>query len=128
MDYKNRNYFVGKKYNIDVTAQAYYENEAITAEQENTYAIFLEIQTNKMTGRIEKLLKDFYEDIDFEKFYLYQDKIKKGAPGEFLTPKYLLIQRDGECALLFDDENDLDNGMVVILYPKEEVMTQDNYL
>ena len=98
----------GEIFTIKVVADAYYEHEKITEEQEQLYLAFKKIPA----GKIEALLAQFYE----------------GAPNEFLTPTTLCITREGECALLFDDDNDPDNGMVAKLFPEEEVMTQDEFL
>lgn len=44
------------------------------------------------------------------------------------TPRTLLVQRDGETALLCDDINDEDNGIAIILSPEKRITTQDEYL
>jgi len=114
----------GKKHKITVAANAYYEHELITGEQEKAYLAFKEIPTS----RIEELLKQFYEELVWENFYVDKDDLIKGSPSEFLTPIELVIEQEGICALLFSDKNDLDNGIAVKLYPEEEVMTQDEFL
>jgi hypothetical protein len=131
----------GKSYGVEVTAEADCEEDTITAEQEKTYADFTANKTAKQK-RIEELLAEFYDENPLENLYHFledyledrginpaefQKNIRKHLP-EFLEPKYLKIDEEGGCALFFDDEIDPDNGMVVVLSPEEEVMSQDEYL
>ena len=69
----------GKKYTIRVRASAFYEHEVITGEQEKAYMAFKEVPAEK----IEKLLKQFYENLDFEEFYLDRDELIKVLPMNF---------------------------------------------
>lgn len=83
----------------------------MTAEQEAAYADF---KGNKDTRLItvEKLLDAFAEGNSVKRF----------------IPQTLLFQRNGGYALLFDDNQDEDGGIAVILAPKAEVKSQDEYL
>ena len=101
----------GKSISIIVKAKAYYEKDGITSEQEAAFSDF----SNNKEQRLkitEKLLSD-YSTVD--------------AADRFV-PRTLLFERDGSYALLFDDNNDEDNGIAVCLAPSEQVLTQDEYL
>ena len=106
----------GKVYEIIVDAEAYYENEEITSEQEVTYQTFTELKAEKQ-GVIESLLSSYYGD-----------KITTEQFCEILRPTSLVINREGGCALLFDDNEEPDNGLAAVIIPDEEIMTQDEYL
>lgn len=101
----------GKEYNIIVKAKAYFEKDGVTDEQENSYRAFKD-NKNDCIKLVEKLLKEL---------------ISEDASIRF-TPRVLLFQRNGEYALLLDDKDDEDGGVVVCLAPKVEVMFQDEYL
>jgi len=105
----------GSSYSVKVTAESYSEDEAITKEQENAYKKFKSVLSKKQTAT-EKLLSDYLDDAGAEQL------------RSRLTPKFLIINDEGECALLFDDTEDEDDGLAVVLLPEEEVMTQDEYL
>lgn len=100
-----------QQFEIVVKAKAYFEEDGITPEQENAFAKF---NDNKMEhlSSVEKLLTDYSDS---------------NAQARF-TPKVLLFERDGSYALLLDDVEDEDDGVVVVLSPTEKVMTQDEYL
>jgi len=104
----------GKTYNILISAESYYEEDDITSEQEKSYVSFKEMKAVKQ-NTIEMLLSQYFKD--------QEDDL-----CDFLTPTALVIQSNGDYALLFDDANDRDNGIAVALSPEEEVMTQDEYL
>lgn len=101
----------GTNQNVVVKAKAYHESDGVTAEQEAAYADF---KGNKDTRLItvEKLLDAFAEGNSVKRF----------------IPQTLLFQRNGGYALLFDDNQDEDGGIAVILAPKAEVKSQDEYL
>ena len=40
----------------------------------------------------------------------------------------LLFGRNGECALLCDDNNEPDEGIAICIYPKAVIKSQDDYL
>ena len=129
----------GKSYPIKVTAESYYEEDSITKEQEEAYASFTENKAVKQQ-RVEALLLEYYKENPLENLYHQESleycdvniaefkiNIKQQLPN-VLTPRILVIDDEGTCALLFDDKIDPDNGIAVILSPTEEVMTQDEYL
>ena len=103
-------------YSIKVKARSYYEEDGITAEQESAYMEFKTLKAEKQRI-IESMLSQFYKN------ERNADQLRKQ-----LTPTMLVIERDGAYALLFDDEDDLDNGLAAVLSPEEKVLTQDEYL
>jgi len=106
----------GRTFAIIVNAKAYYQTEEITAEQETAYSAFNDQKAEKQRI-IESLLISYYDDIISGEQLLKQ-----------LTPTKLTINSEGGCAMLFDDEEDPDNGLAVTIFPDEDVMTQDEYL
>ncbi len=100
----------GCDYIITIKIQAYFEEEGITREQENTYINFINTEEIKINS-IEKLLKEYSDSAELR-----------------FIPKTLLIDRDGSYALLFDDDDNPDDGIAVCLAPEEKIMSQDEYL
>ena len=98
----------GYSCSVLVKVKAYYEKDGITKEQQAACKYFLEHE-QKLMAKAEELLDDY-------------------GKSDVVTPTMLVIQPDGEIALLLDDEEDEDNGMAVVLYPEPECMTQDEYL
>ena len=105
----------GETYKVKVRANAYYEEDGITLEQEASYSLFKEKQTEKLHV-VETLLLQYATNPDL-----------KQLSTRFI-PKTLVIWNNGDYALLFFDKNDPDNGIAVTLSPKEEIMSQDEYL
>ena len=60
---------------------------------------------------MEKLLLDYSDDAALR-----------------FTPSSLYFDRDGGCALLCDDEQDLDEGIAVCILPEKSVEYQSDYL
>ena len=100
----------GHSYVVTVKIQAYLEEDGITKEQENAYINFLNTEEIKMSC-IERLLKEYSASAELR-----------------FIPKTLLIDRDGAYALLFDDEDNPDDGIAVCLEPEEKIMSHDDYL
>lgn len=100
----------GKVYLITLKIQAYYEEEGITAEQEQAYLDYSKAEADK-TKRIEELLTAYDSDAQMR-----------------FVPKMLLFNKDGSYALLCDDQDVLDEGIAVCLSPEEKVVLQDDYL
>ena len=100
----------GHSYVVTVKIQAYLEEDGITKEQENAYINFLNTEEIKMSC-IERLLKEYSASAELR-----------------FIPQTLLIDRDGAYALLFDDEDNPDDGIAVCLEPEEKIMSQDDYL
>jgi len=104
-------YFYGTNYNVVVKAKAYHESDGVTAEQESAYADFKGNKDARLI-MVENLLDDFADANSAKRF----------------IPQTLLFQRNGGYALLLDDKQDEDGGIAVILAPKAEVKSQDEYL
>lgn len=100
----------GKVYPITLKIQAYYEEDGITAEQEQAYLDFSNTESDKMK-KIEELLDNYAPD----------------AVSRF-TPRMLLFNKDGSYALLCDDQENIEEGIAVCLSPEELVISQDDYL
>ena len=104
-------FFSNRKKDIVIHAKAHGATEKITPEQEAAYSYF-EGNLNSIMKQIENALrKDSGED--FAKRY---------------TPAMLLIKKDGKSALLFDDADDIENGLAVSFTPDIRIMTQDEFL
>ena len=89
---------------IVVSADAYFESDLITKEQENSYSEFIQ-NTDEILNAIELLVS-----------------------GVKYIPVLLIIKRNGEYGLVFDDVDDVDGGIVVTIKPKMEVLSVDQYL
>lgn len=100
----------GKCYNVIVKAKAYYERDGITIKQEET---FLDYIANKVIHQksMEQLLREYSDNAETR-----------------FTPKTILFERDGACAVLFDDAYNPDEGIALCLYPNKKIMLQDDYL
>ena len=100
--------FFDTKYKITVSAAAYYETDKITEEQEISYSEFLENEKmilNKIQEQIDAL--------DGKTRYI---------------PCLLLIQENGDYALIFDDKDDVEAGIAVTIKPEYSVLDTDQYL
>ncbi len=99
-----------KTYKVIVKAKAYFEKDGVTNAQEEAYNTFNENKNYKIQ-LTEKLLNEYAEN-----------------PVERFVPRTFLIDRDGSCAILFDDKDNIDDGIAVCLSPKEIILMQDDYL
>ena len=103
-------------YNIVVKAKAYAESDGLTSEQEKSYTDFMN-RCESLLQTVENLLSEYCKTEDVK------------AIVARMTPTSLLLERDGGCALLFNDTEDADNGVAVcLLSTPPQVMTQDEYL
>lgn len=110
---KSRIALFEKKYEITISASAYDEKEMITGEQEESYKKF-EANRNLFQSICEvELLKIAQND--------------ESARANY-TPKMLVIQKDGETALLIDDHNDMEGGIAIVILPETKVESLDEYL
>ena len=103
--------FYGKEYGITLKARAYRKEDGITAAQDKALSDFA-IQKDAVLKIAEVML----------------DKFRNGNGAAYFIPRTLLFERDGSYALLCDDSMDVDNGVAVCLAPKQEVLSQDEYL
>lgn len=102
--------FFGKSHNIIVTAFAYYEQDKITAEQEASYEQF-KVEKKNQISKIENILLNFSDDADNR-----------------FVPSELIFQRNGDCALLFDDKKNQEDGIAVCIKPVFQILSQEEYL
>ena len=101
----------GKTNNITIKAKAYEETDGITDAQKLAFNDFKENTATRL-NEAEAMLST----------------IADGEPSRRFKPRTLLFNRSGEYALLCDDESDPDDGVAVVLSPKQRVVSQDDYL
>lgn len=97
-------------FQIIVSAESYYEVDQITEAQEDAYTSFLE-NKDSWIKKIENILTD----------------CSANASKRFI-PALLKIAQDGSTAMVFDDTDDVEGGIVVCLTPTFEVKPIDQYL
>ncbi|XDZ50300.1 hypothetical protein AB8Q18_08830 [Neisseriaceae bacterium CLB008] len=102
-----------KKYVIQCVFDAYSENEVVTDEQKKSYQLFMEKQ-------------EYFEGLIFENLTKYMHS--GGVPTGTATPKTLLFKRNGDFGLLLDCDWDIENGVVIVIYPEVKVGIQDIFL
>ena len=95
-------------YEIVINCLAYEKDEPITEEQQAACADFA-AHEGEILKKIERMIEEFGDRARF-------------------TPTVLFIEQDGAYAMLFDDSADEDDGIAVCISPKEEILTQDQYL
>lgn len=95
-----------KKYDIIVSADAYYADESITEKQREAYNDFL-LNENSIIAKIESELSN---------------------TRECFVPKVIKIQKNGDLAILFDDMENEEDGIAVCITPKFEILSIDQYL
>lgn len=100
-----------KKYNIIVSADAYYESEGITEAQNDAYSYFLN-EENSILNKIQGKLMDVY---------------KNNVENRFI-PTTLKVEKNGNMGLLFDDSISPDEGFVVTITPEMKILDLDYYL
>lgn len=102
--------FCGKEKNIVVKAKAYYEQDGITDAQKAAIDKYKR-EKSKISNDITDLMEKSYRN-DKERF----------------VPKTILVGREGELALLCSDNKNPDEGIAICVYPKLEIVSQDDYL
>lgn len=102
-----------RTYPIVVSADACYEYEKVTAQQISAYSNFLETQDDILLKIENALVKEAGN--------------KETAINRF-KPAMLVIRKNGDYAMLFDDADEPENGIAICIKPKFEVMTSDEYL
>lgn len=98
-------------FSVILNAMAYYEKDGVTDQQLEAIRALSKNLENTMHNAETQLT----------------NYVGLQAAQRF-TPRTLLVQRDGETALLCDDINDEDNGIAIILSPEKRITTQDEYL
>lgn len=96
---------------VILKVRAYRETDGITDEQQEALRYFKNHSVEQMKD-VEDLLTSYAGKEHNDRF----------------VPRTLIIERDGEMALLCDDENFPDNGIAVVLYPIRKIVMQDDYL
>ena len=99
-------------FSIVVSADAYFPSDEITEEQAKAYKSFLENYNEIIANTEQKLIEE--------------GKTKENALDRFI-PKMLKIKRNGDFGIVFDDKEDFENGLVVTIKPKYELMSTDEY-
>ena len=99
--------FHGEYKRITVSAEAFYEKDAITEDQENSFVSFLRSKEEVMQ-KIEAKVN--------------------AIGGHNYVPTLLLIRRNGESALIFDDKTDPEGGIAIVIDTDYEVYDIDQYL
>ena len=100
----------GETYSIKVKIQAYEPEDSIPPAQEQACRTYIENEAENLKS-MEQLMLDFSSD----------------AASRF-SPRTLLFKKNGSCALLCDDERDLDEGIAVCILPEKSVEYQSDYL
>ena len=105
--------FFGKQCKIEILAEAYSEIEKATDAQIASYDEF----SRNSEGILKKV----------QRLLAYEAGDEKTAECRF-SPVMLHISQNGNYALLFDDSEDYENGIVVTIKPELKVMASDQYL
>ena len=100
----------GKNHTIKVKIQAYEPEDSIPPAQDQACRTYIENEAENLKS-MEQLMLDFSSD----------------AASRF-SPRTLLFKKNGSCALLCDDEQDLDEGIAVCILPEKSVEYQSDYL
>ena len=98
----------GSDYNIILSADAYFEKDGITKEQEHAYEDF-------KRNSEEILLK-------------VEEKLKEKELSNDFKPTLMVIKRNGNYGLVFDNKTDVENGIVILINPSIEIMSVDQIL
>jgi len=99
-----------RKYEVTIKIQAYSKEDSLTAEQEANVDEYLSSGLEWIKA-IDKKLCEYAEN------YL-----------ERFVPRTMLFKKDGDVALLCDDNDDPDGGIAVCVKPSLEIKLQDDYL
>ena len=104
---------LGTVFPITISADAYYETEKPTVEQEESFCFFMR-NKEEILGKIDNLL--------------ISDTGSMEEARRRYVPKMLKIKKNGDCGLLLDDENNFENGLVVTIRPTYGFLDTDEYL
>lgn len=103
----------GTVFPIIISADAYYEHEKVTEQQNSAYQDFIDNE--------DKIL------VEIENILISEAGSLEDAKNRF-KPAMLVIRTNGDYGMLFDDSNDFENGTVVCIKPDFVVTTSDEYL
>ena len=104
--------FQNQNTNIELVFDAY-DDEQVNDEQIDSYKIFIQNQST-FEQKMDQLLSDF----------ILTNKIDNPS----VQAKSLYFNRQGGFALLCDCSWDTENGIAIILKPKESIAPQDDVL
>lgn len=90
-----------------------FENEIVSDEQLKSYTLFCNKKT-EFELEIPKLLNKYIS--------------VNGIQNPSINPTSLFIKRNGRLGLLCDCNWDIEQGIVIILYPEQEITEQDAFL
>ena len=100
-----------KEYTINVCAHAYYETDNITKEQELAFEYYKEYEAQALKMAETLLDSRFGADCAVR-----------------FVPRTMLFERNGSYTLLCDDIEAPEEGIAVLLSPKQMIMSQNDYL
>lgn len=100
-----------KTQKVLVTALAYEESDGISKEQKKSFLTFNNKKIEYIS-KIESILVDEFGNKANDRFNISS----------------IFINRDGELALLFDDQQNEDEGIAVQIIPEILICEQSNYL
>ncbi len=100
----------GNAYDITVKIQAYDPADSISEEQDQSCRAYIENEKESLAC-MEKLMLEYSAD----------------AENRF-SPRRLLFDTDGGCALFCNDAEDADEGIAVCILPDQCMMDQSDYL
>lgn len=90
-----------------------FDGEEITDEQHQAYQLFLEKQAD-----YEQLINQLLVQ------YISDNKVTE----QMVQAKTLFIKRNGDFGILCDCGWDIENGIVIVLSPKVEILIQDMFI
>lgn len=107
------------KYIISCVASAYKGQEIIEIQQR---------QYSDFEGRSAEIESQICKAVEL---YYKENIAKPDSPAHVMAhvkPTELVFQRDGSYGMLFDCDWDIENGIVVCIYPQIKVGPQDIFL
>jgi len=111
----------GSIYPLKILVAAY-SGKPITDKQERAYRIFSK-DKDKYLGTVSDALRKYVKNNNITASVADDDELR-----DEVTPKTLLITRDGMVVLLLECKWDVEHGIGVELLPKVTVGSQDSFL
>jgi hypothetical protein len=99
----------GKEYSITADFSNYSKSGEMTGSQRASYNNF-ESAKQKILKDVENKLKGYNKDA-----------------SKIYTPALLKIKKDGELAIAFDEKDNSEGGIVVVILPKMGLLAPDQY-
>ena len=96
--------FFGKKYNVNITAQAYQNDEILESQKEN-YQKYQNFITQHESTIKKKLLEYCHTICNNNNIVLEQ----------CLQPKTIIFERDGSWGILFESNCDIEHGVALFM-------------